>query len=308
MQAPLIMDPQPVFKKLSNGVMMPVFGLGTWQLNTEKLCSDAVQTALAHGVRLIDSASAYRNEAILGKILSQFKGFNDGLLETANGNCVFITSKAGPSEMGFDKTYEACLRSLHAFGQNAIDLYLLHWPGASGLPHASPEHRKRRLEAWMALEKLYAEGKVRAIGVSNFMSHHLRELMEDGATIVPHVNQIEIHPLCPNTDVRRTDAGMGIVTQAYSSLGTGQAEVVGHPVVQQVAAREAKTCTQVLLRWAIQQGVCVIPRTTKPAHMTENLKVLAPDMALSDESMRQLNAIATDDDSTHVCWHAMAIP
>lgn len=299
------------FITLSNGVQMPRIGLGTWKLSNEAECSEAVRNSLKAKYQLIDTASVYRNESFIGSEVAKFHGYGDEFhLETSNGKGVFISSKVGPHQMGFDNAYKACLETLQKLGQTSIDLFLLHWPGVTKVPPTSEVHRKVRHESWKALELLYKEKKVRAIGVCNFQSHHLETLVQDGVEIMPMVDQIEIHPLCPNHELRQTASELGIIVQAYSSLGSGSKDLLEHQTVIEVAEIEDKTVSQVLLRWAIQQNIIVIPRSRRYKHQCDNINVL--NWELSPESMNLLNRLCPKDLGTaaekHFCWHSINIP
>jgi len=266
---------------LRNGVLLPRLGIGTFQLSAAAgrrgercACEGAVRAALSAGYRLLDCASIYSNEQAVGWAL---RAWEEGAL--GGRPAVLVTSKCSPYEMGLQQAKRACEASLERLGRPQLDLYLVHWPGLPKVRRPSPEHRRARHQTWRALEELYREGRVRAIGVSNFTVQHLRQLLEDGVDQVPMVNQIEAHPFCVPADVVDFCAAHGIAVEAYSPLGAGPASNAGkasggkvngtrmlleHEVVRAVAREASITPAQVLLCWGLQKGFSVIPRSTKP--------------------------------------------
>ncbi|KAJ1934452.1 hypothetical protein FBU59_005693, partial [Linderina macrospora] len=189
--------PIPKTFTLANGLKMPSLGLGTWQQRDADVVKRVVGQALTTGYRLIDTASVYRNEEAIGQMLSSI--FNDPGSSVQRED-IWITSKLAPTQQGYEQAKQAVLASLEKLQTDYIDLYLIHWPGASKLKPDSPKHREMREGSWRALEELYAQGKVRSIGVSNFTKRHLEE-MQEYATVQPMVNQCEMHPLCQQTEL-----------------------------------------------------------------------------------------------------------
>lgn len=233
--------------RLANGVMMPRIGYGLFRVSPGASTREAVERALAVGYRLFDTAAVYRNESDLGAAISAAELPRDQ---------VFVTSKVWNDDQGYDATRTAFRRAQRALG--AIDLYLLHWP--------VPRHR---LASWRALEDLYLEGEVRAIGVSNFMVHHLDELRAT-ARIVPMVNQIELSLFLPQRELASYCAEAGIAITAYSPLTKGVR--LDHPVLRAEAARRGVTSAQLLLAWVLAQGHALVVKSSDPARMRENLQ------------------------------------
>jgi diketogulonate reductase-like aldo/keto reductase len=224
--------------KLANGVAMPRIGLGVYLVPSGRQTFDAVASALRLGCRHIDTARLYANEADVGRAMRE-SGIPRGDL--------FVTTKLWNSDHGFDR----------ALGLEIVDLFMLHWP--------QPRLRK---DSWRALERLYDEGRVRAIGVSNFMVHHLEELL-GGARIAPMVNQIEVHPFLQQRDVRAWCAGHDIAIAAYCPLAKGEA--LRDPTVRKVAAEAGVTPAQAVLAWGLQHDLIVLPKSVRPERQAENL-------------------------------------
>ena len=240
---------------------------------------------------LADTASVYKNEQVIGKIIRDL-GVRDR---------VFVCSKVGPSEMGsVDSVHAAALASLERLQIECFDLYLIHWPGKQGVRADSPENATIRLSAWRALEMLLAEGKTRAIGVSNFTVEHLRHLLLH-ATVAPSVNQVELHPLCPQSSLRAFCAQHDIQVVAYSSLGQSKGKEVlfQHPTIVDIAASSGRTPAQILLRYATQQGISVIPKASSREHLLENYTSL--DFDLTADDLARLEGIS-DGSEHHFCW------
>src|SRR3954451_7549680 len=252
---------------LNNGVEMPQLGLGTARSGDEEI-RRLVAEALDVGYRLIDTAAKYENEAGVGR------GIADAGLPRDQ---VFVTTKLRGAEQGYESATKALDASLRRLGLDHVDLYLIHWP----LPRLD-----KYVESWRALEELLAEGKTRAIGVSNFLPEHLDRLRAESAT-VPAVNQIELHPRWPQARTRADDATRGIVTQAWSPLANAGAGLLEEPVLADIAAKHDRTPGQVVLRWHVQLGVSAVPKSTHPDRLRANLAVF--DFELDDDD---LSAIA----------------
>jgi len=264
---------------LNNGVEMPALGLGVFQTPPEETRA-AVEAALSAGYRHIDTAAAYGNERQVGEALR-----SSGLDRSE----VFLETKIWISDYGYDKTLHGFDKSARKLGVDQIDLLILH--------QALPSDFDATLEAYQALETLLGDGKVRAIGVSNFMVEHLTTLLER-TTVIPAVNQIEIHPYFQQKDVQTLDAEHGIVTQAWSPIGgitfyrDGQhGSTLQDPVIGGIAEAHRKTPAQVMLRWHLQQGRSVIPKSTKPERIAENIDVF--DFELTTEELAAIDALDT---------------
>jgi diketogulonate reductase-like aldo/keto reductase len=264
---------------LNNGVELPALGLGVFQTPAEETRA-AVEAALAAGYRHIDTAAAYGNERQVGEAVH-----SSGLDRSE----VFLETKIWISDYGFDKTLHGFEKSARKLGVDQIDLLLLH--------QALPSEFEATLEAYRALESLLADGRVRAIGVSNFMVEHLTTLLER-ATVVPAVNQIEVHPYFAQGEVQAVNGEHGILTQAWSPIGgitfyrDGQhSSTLQDPVIGDIATAHSKTPAQVMLRWHLQQGRSVIPKSTKPQRIAENIDVF--DFELTGEELAAIDALDT---------------
>ncbi|PWI41537.1 aldo/keto reductase [Streptomyces sp. ICBB 8177] len=249
------------FITLNNGVTMPQLGLGVWQVPDDE-ATRAVTTALDAGYRSIDTAAAYQNEEGTGKALASSGIPREDL---------FVTTKLWNADHGYDSALRAFDDSLKRLGLERVDLFLIHWP----LPS-----RDLYLDTWRALEKVYADGRARAIGVSNFQLPHLRRLLDE-ATVVPAVNQIELHPYFQQAQARAFHAKHGIATEAWSPLGQGKG-LLSDPVVESVAAKHGVTAAQAVLRWHLETGNVVIPKSVTPSRIAENIDVFGFELDADD--------------------------
>ena len=254
---------------LSNGVEIPAVGYGTY-LTSEK-DDGTIAAALSAGYRHFDTASFYGTEQALGDALKA-AGVPRGEL--------FLTSKLWKDEMGYENALAAFERSLQRLGTDYLDLYLIHWPRTDDL---SAEWRQLDRDTWRALEELYRAGRVRAIGVSNFLPHHLRNLMET-AEVMPMVNQIEFHPGYPQTYNVEFCKARGILPEAWSPLG--RTRVLQDDRLAGIAAKYGKSVAQLCVRFALQRGVVPLPKSSSPARMAANLDVF--DFVISDEDMDRI--------------------
>ena len=253
--------------RLNNGVGMPQLGLGVLLLKPEETM-DVVGEALRIGYRHIDTAQAYGNEKEVGRAIARSG------LDPAD---VFVTSKLRNNKIGFDAALYGFDQTLAALGSDRIDLFLIHWP--------LPEVRDF-VETWRAFERIYAEGRARAVGVSNFEIHHLERLMAE-TDLVPAVNQIEAHPYLAQEGLLDFDGRHGIATQAWSPLAQGA--VLRDPVLEAVARDNARTPAQVVLRWHLQRGSIIFPKSSSPRRMAENLDIF--DFMLSEADVRRVSAL-----------------
>ena len=258
---------------LHNGVKMPGLGLGVFKVEEGPDLVNAVRAAIVHGYRSIDTAAIYGNEQGVGE------GIAAGIKETGiKREDLFITSKVWNSDLGYESTIKAYEASLKKLGLDYLDLYLIHWPVEGKFQ-----------EAWRALETLYTEGKVKAIGVSNFQIHHLEDLM-NSATILPMVNQVERHPRLTNKEVLEYCKQKGIQLEAWSPLMQGQ--ILDNEVLQSIATKHNKTTAQVILRWNLQEQVVVIPKSIKEHRIIANADLY--DFELTQEEMDQIDQLNQD--------------
>ena len=264
--------------KLNNGVRMPALGFGVFQTPPE-VTAAAVTDALHVGYRLIDTAAAYGNEVEVGE------GIRRSGLDRSE---VFIETKIWISDYGYDETIHGWEKSAGKLGVDQVDLLLLHQP--------VPSRFESTLGAYRGLEKLLAEGKVRAIGISNFMVDHLEMLMSK-ISVVPAVNQIEAHPYFSQPAVQAADRRYGIITQAWSPIGGitsyrgNDRSTFDDPVIGQIAAARGKTAAQVMLRWHLQEGRSAIPKSVHSGRIAENFDVF--DFELSPEELRTIDSLDT---------------
>jgi diketogulonate reductase-like aldo/keto reductase len=265
---------------LNNGVQMPALGLGVFQTPPEETRA-AVQAALRTGYRHIDTAAAYGNEREVGEAIH-----NAGVPRDE----VFVETKIWISDYGYDETLHGFDKSAAKLGVDQIDLLILH--------QALPSAFDKTLAAYRALETLLADGKVRAIGVSNFMVDHLTQML-DTAKVVPAVNQIEVHPYFQQRDVQAVGAQHGILTQAWSPIGGitfyrdgSHGSTLEDPVIGKIAAAHDKSPAQVMLRWHLQQGRSVIPKSTKSHRIAENFDVF--DFDLTGDELAAIDSLDTD--------------
>ncbi|QLY33907.1 aldo/keto reductase [Nocardia huaxiensis] len=247
---------------LNNGSTVPQLGFGVWQVEDDQAYS-AVTTAFEAGYRHIDTARIYENETGVGRAIR-----DSGL---PRGE-VFLTTKLWNSDQGYDAALTAFDASLDRLGTDYVDLYLIHWP--------TPEH-DRYVDTWRALEKIYADGRAKAIGVSNFTEATLKRLVDE-TDIVPVLNQIELHPYFQQREMRSVAGSLGIATEAWSPLGQGGA-LLSEPVLARLAEQYGKTPAQIVLRWHLQIGNIVIPKSVTPSRISENIDVF--DFALSEADL-----------------------
>ncbi len=255
--------------KLNNGEKMPILGFGTYQIGHGKKVIENIHHALKIGYRLIDTASYYGNEEEIGEAIR---------LSDIPREDIFITTKVRNSDQGFKKTLKAFEKSFKKLDINYIDLYLIHWP-VSGL----------RRDTWKALEKIYDEDRCRAIGVSNYMEFHLKELFEYNE-VIPVVNQVEFSPYLYQKELLEFCRSHNIQIEAYSPLTKGVK--LNDPRLVEIAKQYSKTSAQILIRWGLQHGVIEIPKSSKRERIQENSEVF--DFTISESDMTTLNSFDED--------------
>ncbi|RSD29179.1 aldo/keto reductase [Mesobacillus subterraneus] len=251
---------------LHNGVKMPWFGLGVFKVKEGSEVVESVKAAIKNGYKSIDTAAVYKNEEGVGQAIKEAGVPREEL---------FITTKVWNSDQGYESTLQAFETSIEKLGLDYLDLYLIHWPVAG-----------KYNETWKALEELYKDGRVRAIGVSNFHVHHLKDLMAD-AEIKPMVNQVEYHPHLAQTELLEFCKAEGIQMEAWSPLKQG--ELLSEPTIVEIAETHKKSPAQIILRWDLQNGVVTIPKSIKEHRLIENADIF--DFELSAEEMDRLNSL-----------------
>lgn len=257
-------------KKLNNGVNMPWFGLGVWQVEDGNEAIDSVKAALKSGYRAIDTAAAYGNEESVGKAIKDSGVARDEL---------FITSKVWNKDQGYESTLAAFEETMKKLDLDVLDLYLIHWPV-----------KGKYKDTWRAMEKLYKDGRIRAIGVSNFQPHHLDDLLAD-AEVVPAVNQVEFHPLLTQTELLAYSEEKGIQLEAWSPLARGK--LFDNEVIKEIADKYGKEPAQVILRWVLDKGVVVITRSVKEKRIASNAEIF--DFQLTTEEIDRISALNKDE-------------
>jgi len=265
---------------LNTGDHIPQLGLGVFKVDDD-VCEQIVLDALEVGYRHIDTAMIYRNEAAVGRAIAKSGIARDEL---------FVTTKLWNSDQGTQATPQALNLSLELLGLEYVDLYLIHWPAPL---------RDEYVETWLALEELHHRGLAKAIGVSNFEPEHLERVLEEGS-IVPAINQVELHPAFQQRKLRAFQEPLGIITEAWGPLGQGKYDLAELPGLQEIAESHGKSIQQIVLRWHLQEGVVVFPKTVRKERMIENLSVF--DFELSGD---EVTAIAAMDADRRVGTHPM---
>ena len=252
---------------MNDGREIPVIGFGVWQV-PDDVVVDAALAALECGYRHIDTAYLYLNERGVGEALRR---------SGVDRNDVFITTKVWNTDHGYDETLRAFDKSTGLLGIDEVDLYLIHWPTPA---------RDIYLDSWRALIRLREEGRARSIGVSNFHEAHLRKIIDETG-VIPAINQIELHPWLPQAHMRDVDTRLGIRTEAWSPLGSGR--LIDDLVIAEVARKHGKTTAQVMVRWSLQLGNIVLPKSVTPARIAENIDVF--DFELDDADMAAIASL-----------------
>jgi 2,5-diketo-D-gluconate reductase A len=256
-----------LYLSLHDGARIPQVGLGVWQ-TPDNEAAPAVKAALDAGYRHVDTAAVYENEQGVGEGIRQ-----SGLPRSD----IFLTTKLWNTDQGYEQTLKAFEASLKRLGTDYVDLYLIHWPSA---------HRGLFVDTWKALVTLKEEGRAKSIGVSNFYPEHIEKIVAETG-VVPVINQIELHPDFQQRETRAFHEKHKIATQSWSPLGQGK--LLGHPVIAEIAQKLGRTPAQVIIRWHIENGLVVIPKSVTPSRIVENFKVF--DFKLSAEDLDRLNGL-----------------
>jgi len=262
--------------QLNDGTSIPQLGLGVFQMSEEE-AEAAVVAAHGAGYRLIDTAAGYENEGAVGRAIARY-----------DRSDFYVTTKLKNDDHGYDAALSAFDTSMAKLGMDTLDLYLIHWPSPA---------RDRYVDTWRALIRLRDEGRVTSIGVSNFEPHHLNRIIE-ATGVVPVINQIELHLLLQQKANREFHAGLGIVTEAWSPLGSGQGGILAHRTLVGIARDHGATPAQVALAWHLALGNVVIPKTVTPARVIENIASVQLQLSSSE-----LEALASMDDGTRFGPH-----
>ncbi|MBS5932800.1 MAG: aldo/keto reductase [Clostridiales bacterium] len=257
--------------KLNNGIEMPKLGLGVFRVEDSDELVNAVKVAIKNGYRSIDGAAIYGNEEAMGE------GIRQGIKEAGiSREDLFITSKVWNADLGYESTIAAYEASLNRIGVEYLDLYLIHWPVEG-----------KYKEAWKAMEYLYKQGRVKAIGVCNFQVHHLEDLLKD-AEIKPVINQVELHPYLSQKEVREFCESNNIQVEAWSPLMAGNG-LLEDETLKEIANKYNKTTAQIVLRWDLQSHVITIPKSTNEGRLLQNIDIF--DFELSKEDMEKIDSL-----------------
>lgn len=255
--------------KLYNGIEIPEIGFGTWHIKDEKELEFSIKTAIENGYTHIDTASKYKNEELIGNTIEKYNISRENL---------FITSKLWNEDKGYDKTIKAFQGTLDRLKTDYLDLYLIHWP------MTAENWEELNAETWKALEELYKKGKVKAIGVSNFMVQHMESLRKT-ATILPMVDQIEFHPGMMQKEILEYCRNNNIVVEAWSPLGSGR--MLDNEELKRIADKYKKSVAQICVRWCVQNNVIPLPKSTHLERIKDNIDIY--DFKISDEDMEYIN-------------------
>ncbi|WP_018661879.1 aldo/keto reductase [Heyndrickxia acidiproducens] len=255
--------------KFHNGAEIPQLGLGVYLVKDKEELKTSVKTALEVGYRHVDTAMIYGNETFVGEAIKE---------SGVDRKEIFITSKLWNYDHGYEETKAAFQASLDRLGTDYLDLYLIHWPSA------------HYIESWKAMEELYKAGKIKAIGVSNFQIHHLEDLMAH-TEIMPMINQIETHPEFPQNELHDFMKQHNILHEAWGPLGQGKRDLLSQPVLVELAKKYNKTPAQVVLRWHVERGEVVIPKSVTPSRIKENSEIF--DFSLTQDDMEKIATLNT---------------
>lgn len=273
---------------MSRGIF-PLIGIGTYRITSAIDVEIVVQAAHEAGIMAIDTADIYRNTHLIRSAMAKL---------SIDRSRMHITSKISPYQHGFRQGRESIDKILRELGTDYLDLLLIHWPGTARKPEKWSGNPAKRLETWRAMERAYEAGKVRALGVSNYSISHLEDLLKN-AVIKPVVNQFECHPRLPQRELRAFCLQRNIHVTAYASLGVGH--LCSHPTVCRLAALCLKTPSQILLKWALQKGMSVVPKSCRPERIIEFGQMRLRDWELDEDQMRALDNM---EDNHRYCWNS----
>jgi len=271
--------------ELNNGTTIPCLGYGTYKIKDPQEAYDSVTAALNAGYRHIDTAAFYENERMVGKAISDFISS-----KKATRDEIFVTSKVWKTEVGYEKTLAAFERTMEEIGLDYLDLYLVHWPSSYAF---DDDWENTNRSTWKAMIEIYESGRSKAIGVSNFLTHHLQALMD--MEIIPAVNQIEINPGFLQSETLRFCQQEGILVEAWSPLGRGRS--LSHPLLIELAGKYNHTVAQIILRWELQHDILPLPKSVTPCRILENASIF--DFAISEEDMARIDALEAYGNSGH---------
>ena len=264
---------------LSNDLNIPCVGFGTWQAADGEVATEAVRSALKAGYRHVDTAAIYRNEESVGRAVTE-----SGIDRSE----IFVTTKLWNKCRSYELAFSAFERSLSKLGLDYVDLYLIHWPAS---PSQYENFDQINLETWRAMTELYKDGKIKSIGVSNFMPHHLEALMK--TDVVPMVNQIEFHPGFTQWETLESCKKNGILVEGWSPLGSGR--VLSDERLKKIASKYGKSVAQICIRWSLQHGVLPLPKSVTESRIIENADVF--DFEISSADMAEIDAFETFGES-----------
>ncbi|MCR5580451.1 MAG: aldo/keto reductase [Pseudobutyrivibrio sp.] len=271
--------------ELNNHTSIPMFGYGTYKIKDLSEAYNSVKSALELGYRHIDTAAFYENEAAVADAIKDFIATGAATREE-----IFVTSKAWKTELGYEKTLAAFDKTMDEMQMDYLDLYLIHWPASYAF---DDDWKNTNRQTWKAMMEIYKSGRVKAIGVSNFLTHHLDTIID--MEITPAVNQIEINPGFLQKDTVDYCKDHGILVEAWSPLGRGKS--LTHPVLESLADKYHKTVAQIILRWEVQHDIVPLPKSVNPSRITENANIF--DFTLSAEDMHKIDEIEPYGNSGH---------
>ena len=271
--------------KLNNDTTIPMFGYGTYKIKDSNEAYTSVRLALKNGYRHIDTAAFYENEKYVANAIKDFMEESHTRRED-----IFVTSKAWKTELGYDKTLAAFEKTMNEMQMDYLDLYLIHWPASYAF---DDDWENTNRATWKAMIEIYKSGRVKAIGVSNFLTHHLDTIID--MEITPAVDQIEINPGFLQKDTVDYCHNHGILVEAWSPLGRGKS--LSHPLLEELASKYGKTVAQIILRWELQHDIVPLPKSVNEVRIVENANVF--DFELSEDDMKSIDDIEPYGNSGH---------